>query len=152
MKYEASQALNDMSQAMTHACYAGLSDIVYEHTPSKFDPSQTPSIIKGKTVLRKRRPTQYDITDIQMFTQMWGSTALGFDGIGGCAITTASVIIITGSFFSKDFSREVAVYFGGRHAYTIKNPSAAFADDVSKRSMADVRDAKKRYETKLTNP
>lgn len=45
------------------------------------------------------------------FPQVWGSTALGFGGMGGQMITTAQTFIVIGD-------SEAYVYFGGRYAYT----------------------------------
>lgn len=57
----------------------------------------------------KRRPYITDIT-VYSFPQTWGSTALGFGGVGGAAMTTAQTVVIT-------LDRDACVYFGGRLAY-----------------------------------
>ena len=71
-----------------------------------------------------------------LFPQTWGSTALGFGGIGGAAMTTVSVAVIT----SLPRHR-AAVYFGPRHAYTIDRPNAAFFVDVANHQMVALKDA-----------
>ena len=48
------------------------------------------------------------------FPQTWGSTALGFGGIGGSAMTTAQTYVVT-------VQGRVLVYFGSRFAYEIKD-------------------------------
>lgn len=61
---------------------------------------------------RVRRPGEEEV-DVVMFPQTWGSTALGYGGIGGAAVTTAYTVVVQ--------SQGVAcVYFGGDHlAYTV---------------------------------
>lgn len=49
-----------------------------------------------------------------MFPQTWGSTALGFGGVGGQAITGAYTVIVE---CHRTGNR--AVYFGGRFAYLV---------------------------------
>lgn len=75
-----------------------------------------------------------DIADIWQFDQTWGSTALGFNGIGGSALTSAltSVVLKTDG--------NVDVYFGTRKAYT-KKISQKIMDDVRKFQMASVMDS-----------
>lgn len=46
------------------------------------------------------------------FPQLWGTTALGFGGIGGQAMTTAQTIVVV-----AELKRVVVVYFDGRFAY-----------------------------------
>lgn len=82
-----------------------------------------------------RRPRQSDI-DITMFSQMWGSTALGFGGMGGAAMTEAYTVVITSQ-------NNAAVFFDGRHAYTLKltnEISNWFQECLSKRRMPSISD------------
>lgn len=60
-----------------------------------------------------RRPTADECSVLAMFPQMWGSTSLGFGGIGGAAMTSAYTVVIEGP------QSTVAVYFGGRYAYQV---------------------------------
>jgi hypothetical protein len=69
---------------------------------------------------------------------------LGFGGIGGAAITTANVTVVTGPAGHR------AVYFGSRLAYVISNPNDAFLRDLRGNAMADVAEAKGRYERRDT--
>lgn len=82
---------------------------------------------------KTRRPGCSEIDVLAMFPQLWSSTALGFGGLGGQAITTAYTIVIR-------CNSEHAVYFGGRHAYTINNPNEQFWDDVKARHLKSVAD------------
>lgn len=65
--------------------------------------------------------------DIQatIFEQIWGSTALGFSGIGGSAMTSAYTTVIW-----DDILAIYAVYFNNRFAYIIKEPTQEFLTDV----------------------
>jgi hypothetical protein len=70
----------------------------------------------------------YDDIDVYVFPQTWGSTALGYGGIGGSIMTTASTIVLH-SICENIFK----VYFGGGLlAYQIKDPNPLFAEDLYK--------------------
>lgn len=89
----------------------------------------------------ERRPYEEELS-IVMFPQLWGSTSLGFGGIGGASMTTAYTVIVQGP------TGESAVYFGGTFAYLIKRPGQKFAEDLMERNMNAVRGAHARYELK----
>ncbi|SDK39124.1 hypothetical protein [Bradyrhizobium ottawaense] len=78
-----------------------------------------------------RRPTPYDI-EVYSFPQGWGSTALGFGGIGGQAMTSAQTTVVM-------CSPSAAVYFGRRLAYVIKTVNGKFMADLASHAMSDVR-------------
>lgn len=71
-----------------------------------------------------QRPT---IDDFEMYTfeQVWGSTALGFGGVCGQAMTTARTYV----FVPVSCSQKCFVYFAGRFAYAV-DYSREFMDDV----------------------
>lgn len=77
---------------------------------------------------------QYPEVEVYSFPQGWGSTALGYGGIGGQAITSAQTIVL------YDVCQGIArVYFGGdRLAYEIKNPNQLFFEDLSRWQMKEV--------------
>lgn len=133
--------LNDLAAAIHQACLRDLPEIHYMGYDSKKAKLQIPYSEKC-TQPMTRRPTPYDLDDVEMWSQMWGSTALGFGGMGGAAMTTATVILVW-----MNNRRNVAVYFGGRHAYTITNPNEKFWEHYTKKQMGDVSGAIKRYET-----
>lgn len=85
----------------------------------------------------KPRPTLDDF-DLYTFEQVWGSTALGFDGIGGQAMTKARTYV----FIPVNCNQKCFVYFAGRFAYAV-NYSQQFMDDVSKGNMESVARAGK---------
>ena len=90
---------------------------------------------------KSRKHSMYDLTVAAMFPQTWGSTALGFGGIGGQAITSAYVCVI-----ESDLVGQFAVYFGGRLAYIIERANGKFTEDVFNQRMVDARLGKVTYE------
>jgi len=83
-----------------------------------------------------RRPFYYELHVEAMFPQTWGSTALGFGGIGGQTITPAYTIII-----GCDFNHHYCVYFGGRFAYKLdmkKFDIEKIRKDIAGHGMAEV--------------
>jgi hypothetical protein len=102
------------------------------------DPNVLPDIehtIRQQT--HKGRPSLYDINVIQ-FPQTWGSTALGFGGMGGAAMTKAYTTVI--------ICREnAAVFFAGRHCYSVDGINDAFSEDLKNRHMRSLKEANGRY-------
>lgn len=86
--------------------------------------------------IHTRRPEVRELSTT-MFPQQWSSTCLGFDGIGGQAFTTAYTIVVVGP------ERDACVYFAGRLAYHVKNPSDLFYADLREMRMASVRQCQK---------
>ena len=66
-----------------------------------------------------------DDFELYTFEQVWGSTALGFGGVGGQAMTTARTYI----FVPQQIDEKCFVYFAGRFAYAVPY-SQTFMDDV----------------------
>ena len=66
-----------------------------------------------------------DDFEIYIFEQTWGSTALGFDGIGGQAMTTENTYV----FVPLNCDQPCFVYFGSRYAYKVEY-SRFFMEDV----------------------
>lgn len=93
--------------------------------PYRFDYNETP------------RPTLDDF-DLYTFEQMWGSTALGFGGIGGSAMTSARTYV----FVPVSCNQKCFVYFAGRFAYAV-NYSEKFMEDVRNGNMETVARAGK---------
>lgn len=76
-----------------------------------------------------------DIDDfyLETFQQVWPSTALGFPGLGGQKITTATTYVLVPVLSSQKYH----VYFAGEYAYSAYY-SDAFAEDLKNRNMASV--------------
>ena len=62
---------------------------------------------------KDNRRVTVDDFDIHIFEQVWGSTALGFGGMGGQAITTEYTYV----FVPVQCNQSCFVYFGSRFAY-----------------------------------
>ena len=60
-----------------------------------------------------------------VFTQLWGSTTLGFSGIGGSAMTEAYTTVC-----NMDNAEVYGVFFGEKLAYVVKNPNDRFFVDL----------------------
>lgn len=71
--------------------------------------------------------------DIYIFQQIWGSTALGFGGIGGQAMTSAYTYV----FIPVNVNQNCFVYFDGRFAYEAPY-SDTFMEDVINHNMESV--------------
>lgn len=80
----------------------------------------------------KREEATVEDYEFHIFPQTWGSTALGFSGMGGQAITTAYTIVCI-----PLCDQMCHVYFGGRYAYSAE-PNETFMDDVFHESMEPV--------------
>ena len=80
----------------------------------------------------------FDDFDIEIFDQTWSSTALGFGGIGGQAITTARTYV----FLPVTCNQKCFVYFAGQFAYAVPWSEKFFAD-VKSRNVASVRGSAK---------
>lgn len=88
----------------------------------------------------ERRPSAAE-TLVTMFPQMWNSTACGYGGIGGAAMTTAYTIVVS-------FRGVSCVYFGcGRLAYALDEQIQSakggeqFRQDMSLGHLASCADA-----------
>jgi len=75
------------------------------------------------------------VDDFTMYTfeQIWGSTALGFGGVGGQAMTSARTYV----FIPEYVNQKCFVYFAGRFAYSVEY-SQTFMDDVLAENMASI--------------
>lgn len=131
----ATTAIDDLAASLYSACHNDLDNIVYEtydySSVAEFKIAKFENMPK---VTKERRPTTYDVEVYAMFVQTWGSTALGFGGMGGAAMTPAYTIIIKRA-------NEYAVYFSGRFAYKVKNPNNTFFDNIKIQNMKAVRHA-----------
>lgn len=80
----------------------------------------------------EERPTIDDF-ELYTFNQMWGSTALGFGGIGGQAMTNARTYV----FVPITCNQKCFVYFAGKFAYQAEW-CEAFKEDLRNQNMASV--------------
>ena len=80
----------------------------------------------------------FDKFDVRIFPQTWGSTALGFEGIGLDSLTTEHTYVL----IPYDRTQKCLVYFGERFAYEAKY-SDRFMFDVLHHHMVSVKDSAK---------
>jgi len=89
-----------------------------------------------------------------VFPQTWSSTALGFDGCGGQAITEAYTTVVEMSWCYTNKTEEIrgfnfiesedkiyAVFFDGKIAYMCLNPNSEFFKDFNRMCMKPQRGA-----------
>ena len=95
-----------------------------------------------------RRPGEEDV-DVFVFQQLWGSTALGYGGLGGAAMTYAYTVVVS-------TRSQACVYFGrGRLAYRVdlanlsETQRAAWKLALDTRSLPPQRQAKAAFGAKL---
>ena len=79
-----------------------------------------------------------DEFEIHIFEQIWGSTALGFGGIGGQAMTSAYTYV----FVPQCCDQNCFVYFNGSFAYEAEYNSI-FKEDLINRNMKPCNQAGK---------
>ena len=112
--------LDALAAALYHAAQVALPNKEYQnrdfealHNLSR--EQQDEASATGNYPMRNivRRPDVSECQVLAMFAETWGSTALGFGGIGGAAMTPAYTVIIEGP------SADLAVYWAGRMAYTV---------------------------------
>ena len=86
--------------------------------------------------LRFRRPNagdnNYNEGELYDFDQTWGSTALGFGGVGGSAMTTERTYV-----FIPEGREKAFVYFGDQFAYMC-DTSVTFWRDLKAKMMVGV--------------
>ena len=148
---QATNPIETLHAAMAHAAYVAFSDYVYQdrdwakhdawRATLKREEMKTAVAPADCFVEKTRKHTDYDMTVAAMFVQTWGSTALGFGGIGGAAITSAYVCVI-----ESDLIGQYAVYFGGRLAYVIDRPNELFIEHIARQRMVDAKLGKATYE------
>lgn len=89
-----------------------------------------------------------------VFPQIWSSTALGFDGCGGQAITEAYTTVVEMTSYKVESGKDIkgivykelddkvyAVFFDGRIAYMCLNPNSEFFRDFDRMCMKPQRGA-----------
>lgn len=133
----AANPIESLAAAVHHACLLALTpfehpEYRFERTPGK----QGTRVPTGATRQVRPHPSQVAVT---MFKQTWSSTALGFGGIGGQAISEAYTALVEGP------QGDVCVYFAGRPAYWVKRPSMLFLEDAGLHRMVGVAESVSRY-------
>jgi len=131
-----SSPIEALSRAIHHAELIGLPDVPhrvrdYEAMEGWSQAQRYAAIANGTMpyIEAVRRPHARECEVVAMFAQTWGSTALGFGGVGGAAMTPAYTVVVRGP------DGALAVYWAGSFAYLIPavvTPSQrqAFAEDL----------------------
>jgi hypothetical protein len=141
----AQNPITDLADCIAHAQYVGFSDIEYERMD--YDAVRNARTAEEKrasmsaTVKALRRPTTRDFGVYGMWSQTWGSTALGHGGMGGAAMTAAYTVVLE-CYHTQEF----LVYFGSQMCYKVDRRSKnldAFVEDCKNHNLASKRDSGK---------
>lgn len=105
------------------------------------------SFVKKVAEKKKDEKHIYLDFDIETFPQVWGSTCTGFD------VSEDGTRSWAGSAMTKEYTSVVhervtdtyCVFFGDRPCYKVDNPNQEFFEDLQKRNMVSLSEAKKRY-------
>lgn len=94
---------------------------------------------KSKNILRQIDNEKYKKLNLvaDVFLQTWSSTALGFGGIGGQAISEAYTTV-----FGDVLKNVYVIFFGNRLAYIVENPTEKFFTDLKFRMLVSVDKSK----------
>jgi len=65
-----------------------------------------------------------DLLEIYMHPQAWSDTTCGFGGVGGQQISCSNTVVIISAVFN------IACVYNGRFAYSVKNLSEKFYQDL----------------------
>jgi hypothetical protein len=108
-----------LHEAVAAAVHRDLPEITYQDRDwdayRALSKEQQGAAMKTDTVptITKTRRVYTDEVEVVMFPQTWGSTALGYGGIGGAAMTPAYTVVVS-------YENHMCVYFGcGRLAYKL---------------------------------
>lgn len=149
-----SNPISTLHEALSAAVLRDLPECVYNERDwvewHKMSQEERTEALKNNTVpttTHSRRPYT-DEVNVTLFNQGWGSTALGYDGIGGAALSEAYTVIV-------EFNGVFCVYFGcGRLAYKIDIGKLTdvsyveFCKDLDTRNMPGQHEMRKRYKFK----
>jgi hypothetical protein len=129
--------IESLHQALAHAQYEGFPEYEYEDR----DWEHYYKTKEDRRIKKQAKHRSYDLIVYAMFSQTWSSTALGFGGLGGQAVTPAYTVVL-----ESTHGMGYCVYFGGRFAYRIERPNDNFFNDINRQRMREVAGAKSHYE------
>lgn len=96
---------------------------------------------------KKNKKYVYAEIDAVVFPQIWESTCTGFDvtedgspAWGGCAMTKEYTTVL-----HELLTDTYIIFFGEKMCYKVTNANAEFYEDLQKRQMASLSEAKRRY-------
>jgi len=151
-------ALMAIHNALARSLHMDLPNITYEtrdwNSWHKLSKTQQADAIRTRTEAKRvesRRPHEDDV-EVIMFPQTWGSTALGYGGMGGASVTSAYTVIVHDHV-------NYCVYFGeGELAYKVtynmltSEGKTALREDIHAHRMADRHSAGVRYAMQQVQP
>jgi hypothetical protein len=123
--------IQSLAQALAHAQYEGFPEYEYQDR----DWEHYHKTKEDRRITKHAKHRSSDLIVHAMFPQSWSSTALGFGGLGGQAITPAYTVII-----ESGHGMGYCVYFGGRFAYRIERATDHFFGDAINQRMAAVKE------------
>jgi hypothetical protein len=138
-----SNPFDALHAALASAEHRDMPDVEYETRDWDAYKKDKDNVVVIKKV---RRPNHYEL-EVDMFLQVWGSTTLGYPGIGGAAMTDAYTVVV--SYHGYRY----CVYFGasGVLAYKVdwnkmsRTGCDAFMSDLRDHCLVDVQKAATRY-------
>jgi hypothetical protein len=135
----ADRPIETLAECIGAALHRDLPDVVYKDR----DWDKWRKLTKEQQIDAYKNPDKYDIhvvktgrpnkwnIEVVMFPQTWGSTALGYGGMGGAAMTDAYTVIVSNN-------NDYCVYFGcDRLAYRV-NPYK-LTDESRNKFLEDIR-------------
>lgn len=132
----AGNAIETLAASLHRALLLDLDPVRYQHWTVQMKKDGIP---REAAPWEERRPWEEEVK-VVMFEQAWESTALGFGGVGGSAITSAYTVVVFGP------CRDACVYVGGRLAYHVKRPNEAFMEALAARNMVGAGGYRGQYE------
>lgn len=92
--------------------------------------------------LKQNADKRFDERELRVYTfpQTWSSTALGFGGVGGAAMTRAQTTVVV-----DQRNQHAVVYFASRYAYMARI-SRTFMNALQCQRLADCQDAAGDYD------
>jgi hypothetical protein len=138
-----SNPFDALHAALASAEHRDMPDVEYETRDWNEYKKDKDNLVMIKKI---RRPYVHEL-EVDMFLQGWGSTALGYPGIGGSAMTDAYTVVVSYG------GRQFCVYFGasGVLAYKVdwnkmsRTGCDAFMSDLRDHCLVDVQKAASRY-------
>jgi hypothetical protein len=127
--------VESLAAALYTAVAKDLPDVEYEVGHHEYDKARRTLVPSKQIKTKVRRPYGHEC-EVYHFPQTWGSTALGFGGIGGQAMTSAYTTVIM-------HGRVAVVYFAGRYAYKVQKVTQTFMDDLLYHNLCDVQQSGK---------
>ena len=109
--------------------------------------SKDEEFLKNFEAKRKDNKYVYSEIDAVVFPQIWGSTCTGFDvtedgspTLGGCAMTKEYTTVL------HELATDIyIIFFGEKMCYKVTNANVEFFEDLKKRHMASLSEAKRGY-------